>query len=75
MPAAKKQRGKIIIDRELCKGCRYCIISCPEKALSTEKAFNEIGYFPAFFEHPERCTGCAVCAKMCPDIAIEVWRE
>lgn len=75
MKTAKKHKGRITIDRELCKGCRYCVVSCPEKALSIENLFNELGYFPAFFEYPDRCTGCAICAQICPDIAIEVWRE
>lgn len=69
----KKSRGKIVIDRELCKGCKYCINACPKGSLSIERHFNSSGYFPAHFSHPEKCTGCAICAKMCPEIAIEVW--
>lgn len=71
----KRQRGKIQINRELCKGCKYCVISCPEGAITMDKRFNSMGYFTAYFEHPERCKGCAICAQMCPEIAIEVWRE
>lgn len=71
----RKQKGRIVINKELCKGCRYCLISCPEGAISMDKKFNSMGYFTANFEYPERCKGCAICAQMCPEIAIEVWRD
>lgn len=68
-------KGKIVIDMELCKGCKYCIMACPNDSIVIDKKFKSMGYFPAHFEHPEKCTGCAMCACMCPEIAIEVWRE
>lgn len=71
----KKIKGRIVIDRELCKGCRYCIEACPKAAISVDEEFNGMGYFPAVVVHPEKCTGCAVCARMCPEVAIEVWKE
>lgn len=70
----RKVKGKIVINKELCKGCRYCIMACPNGCIAIDTDFNCMGYFPAHFEHPERCTGCAICAQMCPEIAIEVWR-
>lgn len=73
--APQKIKGTIVIDRELCKGCGYCINTCPKGSITIEKKFNSIGCFPAHFAHPEKCTGCAMCARMCPEIAIEVWRE
>jgi len=66
-------KGKIVIARELCKGCKYCVISCPKGAITVEKQFNKMGYFPAQFENMDRCTGCGFCAQMCPELAIEVW--
>ncbi|MDP2168456.1 MAG: ferredoxin family protein [Thermodesulfovibrionales bacterium] len=68
-------KGKIAIDRELCKGCTYCIISCPKGVIAVEGNFNSKGFFPAFPKDMKRCTGCALCAEMCPEIAIAVWRE
>ncbi|NCO83779.1 MAG: tungsten formylmethanofuran dehydrogenase [Nitrospirae bacterium CG_4_10_14_3_um_filter_44_29] len=68
-------RGRIAIDKELCKGCKYCVMSCPKGVIVIEKQFNKMGYFPAHPEHPEKCTGCALCARMCPELAIEVWAE
>lgn len=68
-------KGKITIERELCKGCSYCVLSCPKGVIAIEREFNAGGYFPAKAEHMEQCTGCALCAFVCPEIAIEVWRE
>lgn len=68
-------KGKIAIDRELCKGCKYCVLSCPNGVIEMDGEFNRSGYFPARVEDMEKCNGCALCAQMCPEIAIVVWRE
>ncbi|MBF0318323.1 MAG: 4Fe-4S dicluster domain-containing protein [Nitrospirae bacterium] len=68
-------KGKIEINRDLCKGCTFCITACPKHIIRLSAEFNPTGYFPAIAEGMERCTGCAMCAEMCPEIAIEVWRE
>jgi 2-oxoglutarate ferredoxin oxidoreductase subunit delta len=68
-------KGMIVIDKELCKGCSYCVNACPIGVIAVEERFNKKGFFPAFPEHPDKCTGCAICAQMCPEIAIEVYKE
>lgn len=68
-------KGKIAIDTELCKGCKYCVLACPKGVIVMDGEFNSSGYFPAKVEAPETCNGCALCAQMCPEIAIVVWRE
>ncbi|MFA5353008.1 MAG: ferredoxin family protein [Thermodesulfovibrionales bacterium] len=68
-------KGMIVINRELCKGCTYCVRSCPKGCIEIDNGFNEMGYFPAMFSAPEGCIGCAICARMCPEIAIEVWKS
>ncbi len=68
-------KGKIVIDKDQCKGCEYCIEACPKGSIKVDTRFNSVGFFPADFAHPERCTGCAMCAMMCPEMAIEVWKE
>lgn len=69
------KKGKIIIKKELCKGCRYCVLACPKGVLETETRLNKMGYFPAKSVRGARCTGCALCAQMCPEVAIEVWAD
>lgn len=68
-------KGKIIIDRELCKGCKYCMIACPLGIILIDENFNKKGFLPAVCVEPDKCTGCSICARMCPEIAIEVYRE
>lgn len=68
-------KGKVVIDSERCKGCGYCVLSCPKAVLAMSGEFNRSGFFPAAATGMEKCTGCAMCAEVCPEIAIEVWRE
>lgn len=76
-----KRKGKITIDRELCKGCYLCISVCPDNLIIISDELNQMGYYPAEFteengkEEDIKCTGCATCALVCPDVAIEVYRE
>lgn len=68
-------KGRIRVNAELCKGCGYCIETCPAEVLAAGKRFNRHGYFPAVAEHPEKCTGCAMCVRVCPEIALTVFRK
>ena len=73
------KKGKIIIDRERCKGCHICIDFCPSHRIEVDKTLNNKGYSPAQFhenvsEGEKGCTGCTQCAIVCPEVAIEVYR-
>jgi 2-oxoglutarate ferredoxin oxidoreductase subunit delta len=78
--AKKTKKGKITIDRDLCKGCYLCISVCPNHLIAISDKLNQKGYYPAEYietdgkEKDRKCTGCALCAMTCPDIAIEVYR-
>ncbi|MDR1863021.1 MAG: 4Fe-4S binding protein, partial [Treponema sp.] len=37
------RRGKVVIDRELCKGCYLCVRACPVKVLEEDKEPNSTG--------------------------------
>ena len=79
MKEQKKAKGKIVIDRERCKGCQLCFEVCPNHRIGAEDSLNKKGYLPAHFtegeiEGKKGCTGCAQCATVCPEVAIEVYR-
>ena len=66
--------GKIVIDKERCKGCELCIITCPKNFIELSKHFNEKGYHFIVFDGSDECTGCTMCGRICPDMAIEVYK-
>jgi 2-oxoglutarate ferredoxin oxidoreductase subunit delta len=67
--------AKIEIDRERCKGCGLCTISCPKELIRIGEEINRQGYFFACRDEADsKCTGCALCGEICPDVAIRVWR-
>lgn len=68
-------KGRININKELCKECQLCIQVCPKNLIQLSEEFNSKGYHPIRFSENGECTGCTVCAIMCPEIAIEVYRE
>ena len=68
-------KGAVLINVELCKGCEHCIKTCPSGMLGLGEGFNKAGFFFAIAVSLEKCTGCALCAEVCPEIAIEVYRE
>jgi 2-oxoglutarate ferredoxin oxidoreductase subunit delta len=67
--------AKIEIDRERCKGCGLCTISCPKELIRIGEEINRQGYFFVVWDDNGSCTGCAICGEICPDVAIQVWRD
>ena len=67
------RKGKIVIDREACKGCYLCIRACPVKALEKDVESNSTGTYPAKSIDNGKCIACGNCYEVCPDVAIEVY--
>ena len=66
------RKGKIIINRELCKGCYLCVRACPLKVLEPDPELNSTGTHPSKAVHIEKCIACGNCYEVCPDVCIEV---
>ena len=59
------------IDKERCKSCEYCIISCKKGALNLSNNTNAEGY--KYIEvDVEKCVLCGVCYQVCPDNTFEI---
>ena len=67
------KKGKIEIDRELCKGCYLCLRACPLKVLEQDTELNSSGIYPSKAVQPEKCIACGNCYEVCPDVCIEVY--
>ena len=74
------RKGKIIIDREACKGCYLCIRACPVKVLEKDVEGNSTGTYPVkpASSHGDdegngKCIACGNCYEVCPDVSIEVY--
>jgi 2-oxoglutarate ferredoxin oxidoreductase subunit delta len=67
------KKGKITIDREMCKGCLLCIRSCPVKVLEVDNEINSSGSYPAKAVNMDKCIACGSCYEVCPDVCIEVF--
>jgi 2-oxoglutarate ferredoxin oxidoreductase subunit delta len=67
------RKGKVVIDRELCKGCYLCIRACPVKVLEQDSVPNSSGSYPSTPARKEKCIACGNCFEVCPDVCIEVY--
>jgi len=60
--------GQVEINREKCKGCKYCVAVCPAAAIEVvEKKARMVQVLPM-------CMSCGNCGAICPEGAIEVTR-
>ena len=67
----KKRKGRLTINKELCKGCGFCAAFCPKGVLSMGSEYSDRGYhFPEI--EKDTCVACSTCEMMCPDFAIFV---
>ena len=73
------RKGKVVIEREQCKGCYLCIRACPVKALEKDAEPNSTGTHPArpvgsgLQSGDNKCIACGNCYEVCPDVAIQVF--
>jgi 2-oxoglutarate ferredoxin oxidoreductase subunit delta len=66
MDMEKKDRGKLRVDMDECKGCSLCAEACPPKVISLSERLNHYGYRTATYAG-SGCTGCGICFMVCPE--------
>ncbi len=54
---------KIVVDQNVCRGCRLCRKACP---------FAYIKIYDGYAHIDKQCKGCQKCLKNCPFNAIRV---
>lgn len=67
----KKKNRVFVLDRNRCKGCSICIISCSYNSIimGTTKSHN--GFFYPI-ENTNSCVACKQCTYACPDFALSI---
>lgn len=68
----KEKKGKIHIDKDRCKGCKFCVEYCPKDVLEMSEEFNAKGYHPPYIKNEDDCLYCQLCETICPEFAIFV---
>jgi 2-oxoglutarate ferredoxin oxidoreductase subunit delta len=66
------QPGKVIIDKDKCKGCGFCTEFCPREALVMTQEINSKGYTLAAVTDETKCLSCGLCEVICPEFGIKV---
>jgi len=69
----KIRRGRVIVIKDRCKGCGFCIENCPSGVLVQSEDINVKGYhYPEVREEPpfKVCINCSFCSLICPEFAI-----
>ena len=62
----------VLIDKERCKGCGFCVEFCPRGALEMSDETNPKGYALAAVADASKCLGCGLCDILCPEFAIRL---
>ncbi|WP_420236482.1 4Fe-4S dicluster domain-containing protein [Telmatobacter bradus] len=62
----KKDRGKLAIDENECKGCTLCVAACPPHVIALQEHLNHYGYRTAQYAGAG-CTACGICFMVCPE--------
>ena len=65
--ARTKERPKVVLLPQLCKGCGRCIESCPKHGISFGTEINQAsGFVPVVIDYGV-CNHCGLCVTACPE--------
>lgn len=63
--------SKVIVSKDKCKQCGYCVKHCPKQAISFSTDFNSSGFKYAVIDDG-KCIQCGMCYTTCPDGVFEI---
>ncbi|MDP8215937.1 MAG: 4Fe-4S dicluster domain-containing protein [Candidatus Kaelpia imicola] len=66
---------KIIIKKDFCKSCGFCVNVCPKGILVMDDKLNTLGYSPVKVVGESSCIKCMRCIAVCPEACIEIYEE
>lgn len=66
----KIPHGEVLVIKDRCKGCGFCVEYCPKGVLALSDEFNSKGYHPPEVVKTGECVNCNLCEMICPDFAI-----
>jgi 2-oxoglutarate ferredoxin oxidoreductase subunit delta len=64
--------GKVLINKDRCKGCAFCVEFCPRGALEMSDELSPKGYTLAVVADESKCLACGLCDVLCPEFAIHL---
>ncbi len=68
--------GYVEVNKDRCKGCDLCVVSCPTDVLELEpRVVNDRGYHYVYMKNPDDCIGCANCGYVCPEACLTVYKK
>jgi 2-oxoglutarate ferredoxin oxidoreductase subunit delta len=62
----------VLIDKERCKGCGFCVEFCHQKVLKMSSELGPKGYKTAIVDDESKCLNCGFCEAICPDFAVKL---
>ncbi len=68
--AITSRQCQIIVLKERCKSCGFCIEFCPRQCIQESAEFNHKGYHPVEVNGSDDCLKCSLCELICPEFAI-----
>ncbi|HLI25487.1 MAG TPA: 4Fe-4S dicluster domain-containing protein [Chloroflexota bacterium] len=75
VPVKAPGQYAVILSREMCKACGFCLNVCPTDVFEWDKRVNSAGWFPVRVAREEHCVGCMLCFQLCPDFCLTIERK
>lgn len=62
---------RLLINEARCKGCGFCVLACPRKAVQQSSRLNKQGA-KVIDVDDSLCVKCGICYTVCPDCVFSI---